>query len=99
MYNQSTFPSLHYSTIISLMVTMLLVFLMETDRSLILSLKNSFQLRLTWGILCGRNVLTSISCIGFDLANPFIGTYQVPDILDEGDVLLTKLFDEKPNKK
>ena len=42
---------------------------------------------------------TSISCVGFDLANPFIGTYQVPDILDEGDVLLTKLFDEKPNKK
>jgi hypothetical protein len=93
---QSTFPSLHYFTIISLMVTMLLVFLMETDRSLILFL-NSFQLRLTWGILVGT--FTSISCIGFDLANPFIGTYQVPDILDEGDVLLTKLFDEKPNKK
>ena len=54
---QSTFPSLHYFTIISLMVTMLLVFLMETDRSLILFLKNSFQLRLTWGILWhGRNV-------------------------------------------
>lgn len=35
---QSTFPSLHYFTIISLMVTMLLVFLMETDRSLILFL-------------------------------------------------------------
>lgn len=71
---QSTFPALHYMTIASLIFAMLVVFLIETDRDLILFL-NNFQIRLIWSMLIGT--FTAIYCIGYDLANPFLGTYQV----------------------
>lgn len=89
---QSSFPTLHYLTIASLVFAMLLVFLMETDRDLILFL-NKFQIRLIWSILIGT--FTAIYCIGYDLSQPFVGTYQVPEILDEGDPIITNLFEGK----
>ena len=71
---QSTFPGLHFATIASLIFAMLVVFLIETDRDLILFLDN-FQIRLMWSMLVGT--FTAIYCIGYDLSNPFLGTYQV----------------------
>ena len=85
---QNTFPPLHYVTITALTAAILFVFLIETDRPVILFLDN-FQLRLIWGLLVGT--LTAIYCIGIDLSSPFVGTYVVPadQLLDEAEDLLT----------
>ena len=85
---QNTFPPLHYVTITALTAAILFVFLIETDRPVILFLDN-FQLRLIWGLLVGT--LTAIYCIGIDLSSPFVGTYVVPadQLLEEGEDLLT----------
>lgn len=84
---QTTFPPLHYVTISTLTAVILLVFLIETDRDVILFLDN-FQLRLVWGLLVGT--LTAIFCIGIDLTYPFIGTYTVPaeQLLEDNDELI-----------
>uniref|UniRef100_A0A7S0B1Z3 Uncharacterized protein n=1 Tax=Minutocellus polymorphus TaxID=265543 RepID=A0A7S0B1Z3_9STRA len=96
---QNTFPQLHYVTITALTASILFVFLIETDRPVILFLDN-FQLRLIWGLLVGT--LTAIYCIGIDLASPFVGTYVVPadQLLDEAEDLLTLIretFTPSPN--
>ena len=84
---QTVFPPLHYFTITALSATILLVFLLETDRPVIQYL-DSFQLRLIWGLLVGT--ITAIYCIGIDLNYPFVGTYTVPAdrLLDESDELM-----------
>ena len=85
---QNTFPPLHYVTITALTAAILFVFLIETDRPVILFLDN-FQLRLIWSLLVGT--LTAIYCIGIDLSSPFVGTYVVAadQLLDEAEDLLT----------
>ena len=82
MSTQTRFPSLHYVTITTLSAVILLVFLLETDRKVILFL-DKFQIRLVWGFLVGT--ITAIYCIGIDLTQPFIGTYTVPanQLVDE----------------
>ena len=72
---QTKFPTLHYVTITALTTVILLVFLLETDRKVILFL-DKFQTSLVWGFLVAT--LTAIYCIGIDLNQPFIGTYTVP---------------------
>jgi hypothetical protein len=47
---QTRFPSLHYVTITALTLTILLIFLLETDRKVILFL-DKFQIRTVWGEL------------------------------------------------
>jgi hypothetical protein len=85
---QNTFPPLHYVTITALTAAILFVFLIETDRPVILFLDN-FQLRMIWSLLVGT--LTAIYCIGIDLSSPFVGTYVVAadQLLDEAEDLLT----------
>jgi len=89
---QNTFPPLHYVTISALTAAILFVFLIETDRPVILFLDN-FQLRLIWSLLVGT--LTAIVCIGIDLNNPFVGTYTVPadQLLDESEDLISLIQD------
>ena len=89
---QNTFPPLHNVTISILTVAILFVFLIETDRPVILFLDN-FQLRLIWSLLVGT--LTAIFCIGIDLNNPFVGTYTIPadQLLDESEDLLSLIQD------
>ena len=89
---QNTFPPLHYVTITALTAAILFVFLIETDRPVILFLDN-FQLRLIWSLLVGT--LTAIYCIGIDLSSPFVGTYVVAadQLLDEAEDLLTLIRD------
>lgn len=83
---QTRFPFLHYVTITALTVAILLIFLLETDRKVILFL-DKFQIRSVWALLV--STVTAIYCIGFDLAYPFIGTYTVPaDQLLENDELI-----------
>ena len=79
---QTKFPDLHYVTITALTVAILFIFLLETDRKVILFL-DKFQIRAVWGLLVGT--LTAIYCIGIDLAQPFLGTYTVPaeQLLDD----------------
>lgn len=87
---QETFPPLHYGTITALSIAILFVFLIETDRPLILFL-DSFQLRLIWGLLVGT--ITAIYAIGIDLNYPFVGTYTVPAdrLLDESDEIMREI--------
>lgn len=84
---QTKFPQLHYVTITALTTGILLIFLLETDRKVILFL-DKFQIRLVWSILVGT--VTAIYCIGIDLSNPFIGTYTVPadQLLEDSGELL-----------
>jgi Protein of unknown function (DUF4239) len=84
---QTKFPNLHYVTIAALTLTILLIFLLETDRKVILFL-DKFQIRSVWALLVGT--VTAICCIGVDLAYPFIGTYTVPadQLLLDNDELL-----------
>ncbi|CAB9515231.1 expressed unknown protein [Seminavis robusta] len=93
---QTRFPALHYVTITALTFAILGIFLLETDRSVILYL-DKFQLQSVWALLVGT--VTAIYCIGVDLAYPFIGTYTVPaDQLLENDDLL-KLIDNAAKAK
>lgn len=94
---QSNFPTLHWVTISTLTAIILLVFLLETDRKVILFLDN-FQVRLVWGLLVGT--LTAIYCIGIDLSYPFVGTYTVPaeQLLDDNDEILGMICDSSRPK-
>jgi len=94
---QNTFPPLHYVTITALTAAILFVFLIETDRPVILFLDN-FQLRLIWALLVGT--LTAIYCIGIDLSSPFVGTYVVAadQLLDEAEDLLTLIRETSVDK-
>jgi hypothetical protein len=87
---QETFPPLHYGTITALSLAILFVFLIETDRPVILFL-NNYQLRLIWGLLVGT--ITAIYCIGIDLNFPFVGTYTVPAdrLLNESDEIMREI--------
>jgi hypothetical protein len=84
---QTKFPRLHYVTITALSAAILLIFLLETDRKILLFL-DKFQIRTVWSLLVGT--LTAIYCIGLDLAQPFVGTYTVPaqQLLEDNDELL-----------
>ncbi|KAL3909304.1 MAG: hypothetical protein SGARI_002669 [Bacillariaceae sp.] len=87
---QETFPPLHYGTITALSLAILFVFLIETDRPVILFLDN-FQVRLIWGLLVGT--ITAIYAIGIDLNYPFVGTYTVPAdrLLNESDEIMREI--------
>jgi len=87
---QTRFPPLHYVTITALTAVILLVFLLETDRKVILFL-DKFQIQSVWALLVGT--VTAIYCIGIDLAQPFIGTYTVPaeQLLDDAEDILQEL--------
>ena len=87
---QTRFPDLHYLTITALSAAILFIFLLETDRKVILFL-DKFQIRLVWSLLVGT--ITAIYCIGIDLAQPFIGTYTVPaeQLLEDNDELLASI--------
>ena len=89
---QTKFPRLHYLTITTLTLAILFVFLLETDRKLILYL-DKFQIRTVWALLVGT--VTAIYCIGIDLAQPFIGTYTIPaeQLLVEGNTNLLQQID------
>mmetsp|Transcript_43651 Transcript_43651/g.105837 ORF Transcript_43651/g.105837 Transcript_43651/m.105837 type:complete len:291 (-) Transcript_43651:90-962(-) len=95
---QTTFPPLHYGTITTLSLAILFVFLIETDRPVIL-FTNNFQLRLVWGLLVGT--ITAIYCIGIDLSYPFVGTYCVPSdrLLEESDEILKEIKSTFPDRE
>ena len=95
---QTTFPPLHYGTITTLSLAILFVFLIETDRPVIL-FTNNFQLRLVWGLLVGT--ITAIYCIGIDLSYPFVGTYCVPSdrLLEESDEILREIKRTFPDRE
>jgi Protein of unknown function (DUF4239) len=95
---QTIFPPLHYGTITALSVAILCVFLIETDRPVILFLDN-FQLRLIWALLVGT--ITAIYCIGIDLSYPFVGTYTVPAdrLLDESDEIMREIKATFPDRQ
>jgi hypothetical protein len=95
---QTTFPPLHYGTITTLSIAILFVFLIETDRPVIL-FTNNFQLRLIWGLLVGT--ITAIYCIGIDLNYPFVGTYCVPSdrLLEESDEILREIKGTFPDRQ
>jgi hypothetical protein len=84
---QTKFPGLHYVTITALSAAILLIFLLETDRKIILFL-DKFQIQTVWSLLVGT--VTAIYCIGLDLTQPFVGTYTVPaeQLLEDNDELL-----------
>lgn len=77
---QTFFPPLQFAIMAILSVFICVVFLIETDQNLMLFL-GSFQLKVIWSMLIG--MITAVFCVVYDLANPFAGTYQIPQIIDD----------------
>ena len=77
---QSTYPVLHYATLVLLALAECLAFLMETNQDLLFFL-NAFQLKLLWSILVG----TFAACftVFYDLLSPFSGSYQISASVDQ----------------
>lgn len=77
---QTFFPPLQIATIAILSVLISLVFFIETDQNILLFL-GSFELKVIWSMLIG--MFAAVLCVVYDLSNPFGGTYQIPQIIDD----------------
>jgi Protein of unknown function (DUF4239) len=77
---QSTYPFLHYATLVLLALAECTAFLMETNQDLLFFL-NAVQLKLLWSILVG----TFAACftVFYDLLSPFSGSYQISASVDQ----------------
>jgi hypothetical protein len=71
---QSTYPALHYVTLVILALAECIVFLMETNQDVIFFL-SAFQLKVLWAIIVGT--FTACFAVFYDLGAPFTGTYKI----------------------
>lgn len=92
---QATFPPLHYVTLTLLGSAICCVFLVETDRDVLLFLA-AFQLKALWALLIG--IFSLLAVVIYDLNEPFHGTYKIIDITpsDLGEIMeyITDPLDE-----
>ena len=76
----STYPALHYGILSTLALSICIAFLIETNQDILIFL-NAIQLRLLWTILIGTFSALGVVC--YDLSDPFYGSYQITNALDQ----------------
>jgi len=77
---QSTYPPLHYVILAVLASGTCTGFLMEADEELLFFM-NAVQLKILWSMLVGT--FAACFAVFYDLLNPFSGSYQVVDAVDQ----------------
>ena len=70
----ATFAPGHYTNMVALAITILFVFLLETDQDAVQFLLG-FQLSICWALLVGTYSLLAV--VIYDLTTPFVGVFRV----------------------
>ena len=78
-YVQRKFPGFHYANLITLAITICLIFLIETDPNTVDFLAEP-QLALSWALLIG--VFSMLFVVVFDLSSPLAGITRVSSMCD-----------------